>query len=113
VYTHGGRTPTSLDAVEWAEECVRRGAGEVLLTSIDRDGVRSGYDLELTAAVSDAVSVPVIASGGAGSPAHVCDAIVRGRADAALVAGIVHDGVTTVRQIKHEMMNNDILVRIA
>jgi cyclase len=113
VFTHGGRTPTSLDAVEWAEECVSRGAGEVLLTSIDRDGVRSGYDLELTAAVSDAVSVPVIASGGAGSPAHVCDAIVRGHADAALVAGIVHDGVTTVRQIKHEMMNQDILVRVA
>jgi cyclase len=113
VYTHGGRTPTPLDAVEWAKECVRRGAGEVLITSIDRDGVRGGYDLELTAAVADAVSVPVIASGGAGSAAHVCDAIVSGHADAALIAGIVHDGVTTVRQIKHEMMNHNIPIRIA
>jgi len=113
VYTHGGRTPTSLDAVQWARECVRRGAGEVLITSIDRDGVRGGYDLELTAAVADAVSVPVIASGGAGSATHVCDAIVHGRADAALVAGIVHDGVTTVRQIKHEMTNHNIPVRVA
>jgi cyclase len=112
VYTHGGRTPTSLDAVEWARECVRRGAGEVLVTSIDCDGVRGGYDLELTAAVADAVSVPVIASGGAGSAIHVCDAIVHGRADAALVAGIVHDGVTTVRQIKREMTNHNIPVRV-
>jgi cyclase len=112
VYTHGGRTPTPLDAVEWAKECVRRGAGELLITSIDRDGVRGGYDLELTAAVADAVSVPVIASGGAGSAVHVCDAIVSGHADAALIAGIVHDGVTTVRQIKHEMMNHNIPTRV-
>jgi imidazole glycerol-phosphate synthase subunit HisF len=113
VYTHGGRTPTSLRAVEWAQECARLGAGEILVTSIDRDGARRGYDLELTAAIADAVSVPVIASGGAGSALHVCDAITRGHADAALVAGIVHDGVTTVREIKLELTNHDIPVRVA
>jgi cyclase len=111
VYTHGGRTPTSLDAVSWACECVRRGAGELLVTSIDRDGGRSGYDLDLTSAIADVVDVPVIASGGAGSAADVCAAITLGRADAALVAGIVHDGVTTVSRIKQEMMRNDIRVR--
>jgi cyclase len=111
VYTHGGRTPTPLRAVEWAVECARRGAGEILITSIDRDGARTGYDLELTAAIADAVNVPVIASGGAGSASHVCDAITRGHADAALVAGIVHDGVTTVRQIKREMTTHNIPVR--
>jgi cyclase len=100
VFTHGGRTPTGLDAVDWARECVRRGAGEILLTSIDRDGARSGYDLALTRAVADAVDVPVIASGGAGSAADVRDAILDAHADAALVAGILHDGVTTVQAIK-------------
>jgi cyclase len=113
VYTHGGRTPTTLCAVEWAEECARRGAGEILITSIDRDGSRAGYDLELTAAIADAVSVPVIASGGAGTASHVCDAIRRGHADAALVAGILHDGVTTVRQIKQQMATINIPVRAA
>jgi cyclase len=83
------------------------------VTSIDRDGARTGYDLDLTAAIADAVDVPVIASGGAGSATHVCDAIIYGRADAALVAGIVHDGVTTVWQIKEEMMANQIPVRAA
>ena len=111
VYTHGGRTPTDLDAVEWARECVRRGAGEILLTSIDRDGARTGYDLELTRAVADAVDVPVIASGGAGSAAHVRDAIVEARADAALVAGILHDGVTTVGAIKRVMREAGLPVR--
>ena len=100
VYTHGGRKPTDLDAVAWARECVARGAGEVLLTSIDRDGARTGYDLALTRAVSEAVDVPVIASGGAGSAAHVRDAFQEGGADAALVAGILHDGLTTVGAIK-------------
>jgi len=112
VYTRGGRTPTALDAIAWARECVRRGAGEILLTSIDRDGARTGYDLELTSAIADAVDVPVIASGGAGSAADVCDAITRGHADAALVAGIVHDGVTTVQEIKHAMSVNNIPVRV-
>jgi len=113
VYTRGGRTPTTLDAVNWAHECVRRGAGELLVTSIDRDGARTGYDLELTAAIADSVDVPVIASGGAGSAAHVCDAIVRGHADAALVAGILHEGVTTVRDIKGELARQGIPVRAA
>jgi imidazole glycerol-phosphate synthase subunit HisF len=113
VYTHGGRTPTPLCAVEWAQECARRGAGEILITSIDRDGGRAGYDLELTAAIADAVSVPVIASGGAGRASHVCDAINRGHADAALVAGILHDGVTTVREIKQQMAIINIPVRAA
>jgi len=112
VYTRGGRTPTALDAIAWARECVRRGAGEILLTSIDRDGARTGYDLELTSAIADAVDVPVIASGGAGSAADVCDAITRGHADAALVAGIVHDGVTTVQEIKHAMSVNNIPIRV-
>ncbi len=98
VYTHGGRTPTTLDAIEWARTCVEHGAGEILLTSIERDGSREGYDLELTRAVAEAVSVPVVASGGAGSPQHIAD--VLHDADAALVAGIVHDGITTVGEIK-------------
>jgi cyclase len=113
VYTRGGRTPTTLDAVRWAHECVQRGAGELLVTSIDRDGARTGYDLDLTAAIADVVDVPVIASGGAGSAAHVCDAIVHGHADAALVAGILHEGVTTVRAIKAELARHGIPVRAA
>jgi cyclase len=111
VYTRGGRQPTGLDAVEWAVECVRRGAGEILLTSIDRDGARTGYDLPLTRAIADAVDVPVIASGGAGNAEHVREAIVDARADAALVAGILHDGLTTVRAIKQEMARAGIVVR--
>lgn len=111
VFIAGGRTATRLDAVAWARECVRRGAGEILLTSIDRDGVREGFDLELTRAVCDAVSVPVIASGGAGSAADVCDVLRRGGADAALVAGILHDGVTTVRDIKAAMRAATLPVR--
>lgn len=103
VVVAGGRVPTDLDAVAWAEECARRGAGEILLTSIDRDGARGGFDLELTRAVAERVAVPVIASGGAGQPSHVCDALVLGKADAALVAGIVHDGSTTVRALKAAM----------
>jgi cyclase len=98
VYTHGGRTPTTLDAIEWARTCVEHGAGEILLTSIERDGSRGGYDLDLTRAVAEAVSVPVVASGGAGSPQHIADVLAD--ADAALVAGIVHDGITTVGEIK-------------
>lgn len=111
VYTHGGRMGTSLDAVTWAAECVQRGAGEILATSIDRDGGRRGYDLELTRAISAAVDVPVIASGGAGNAAHVCTVLREGGADAALVAGILHDGVTTVREIKRLMAADGIPVR--
>jgi len=113
VYTRGGRRPTSLDAVVWARECVQRGAGELLVTSIDRDGSRTGYELELTAAIADAVAVPVVASGGAGSASDVCDALVRGHADAALVAGILHEGVTSVQHIKKEMAHHGIPVRAA
>ena len=111
VYSHGGRSKTELEPVTWARECVDRGAGEVLLTSIDRDGARSGYDLELTSAVAAAVDVPVIASGGAGSAHDVRDAFVDGHADAALVAGILHDGQTTVREIKRVLAESGLLVR--
>jgi len=111
VYTRGGRTPTGLEAVEWARECVERGAGEILLTSIDQDGARTGYDLELTRAVTSAVSVPVIASGGAGSATDVRDALRDGGADAALVAGILHDGLVTVGEIKHFLSTSGIPVR--
>jgi cyclase len=111
VWTHGGTVRTERDAIEWAIECVARGAGEILLTSIDRDGARSGYDLSLTRAVASAVPVPVIASGGAGSALHVRDVVVSGCADAALVAGIVHDGVTTVGEIKDLLMRERISVR--
>lgn len=113
VFVKGGKVPTQLEAIGWAQECERRGAGEILLTSIDRDGVRSGYDLALTRAISDAVSVPVIASGGAGNAAHVCAALTAGGADAALVAGILHDGVTTVAALKEAMAAAGIPVRSA
>lgn len=113
VYTSGARVRTELDAVGWARECVARGAGEILLTSIDRDGARTGYDLALTRAVSGAVNVPVIASGGAGTAAHVRDAILEGHADAALVAGIVHDGVETVAGLKRVLREARIPVRMA
>lgn len=113
VYTSGGRKATGLDAIEWARECARRGAGEVLLTSIDRDGTRLGYDIELTRAVGEAVPIPVIASGGGGESAHVVDVLKYGNADAALMAGALHDGSTTVSQIKTAMLAADIRVRTA
>lgn len=111
VYIAGGRHATSLEAVAWAQECVARGAGEILLTSIDADGRRGGYDLALTRAVARAVSVPVIASGGAGTAAHVVEAITEGQADAALVAGILHDGLTTVVALKQAMHASGLPVR--
>jgi cyclase len=113
VVTHGGRTATDLDAVEWARECERLGAGEILLTSVDRDGSRDGYDIALTCAVADAVRVPVIASGGAGSARDVVAVIQSGHADAALVAGILHDGATTVHQLKTYMRESLLPVRNA
>jgi cyclase len=113
VFTHGGRVRTDLDAVAWARKCVRLGAGEILLTSIDRDGLRIGYDLELTRAVANVVSVPVIASGGAGSSQDVLAALTTGGAEAALVAGILHDGVTTVQEIKAMLRGAGISVREA
>jgi cyclase len=103
VYTHGGRALTELNAVDWARRCAMHGAGEIILTSIDRDGSRDGYDIELTRAVSAAVDVPVVASGGAGSARDVIAAIEFGNADAALVAGILHDHETTVAEIKSRM----------
>lgn len=111
VYVKGGRERTDLEVVAWAQECVARGAGEVLLTSIDRDGARTGYDIELTRAVGAAVPVPVVASGGAGSAAHVCEVLQAGRADAALLAGILHDGSSTVAEVKRAMREAGIPVR--
>ncbi len=111
VYTHGGRTRTALDALEWAAECAGRGAGEILLTSIDQDGTRSGYDTELTRAVAARVGVPVIASGGAGSEDDVVHVLREGNADAALVAGLLHDGVTTVGALKRRMAEQSVRVR--
>ena len=110
-YTHGGRRRTELEAVSWARECVGRGAGEVLLTSIDRDGVRTGYDLELTRAVADAVTVPVIASGGAGNTEHLRDGLTVGGAQAVLLAGILHDGLTTVGELKRDLAGWGLPVR--
>ena len=104
VYTKGGRVPTGLDAIEWAVRAAGMGAGELMVTSIDRDGIRTGYDLDLTRAVSRAVVVPVIASGGAGNAGHVVDAFKQGEASAALVAGILHDGGATVRELKEAMV---------
>lgn len=111
VWVRGGRDATPLDAVEWAAECVERGAGEILLTSIDRDGTRGGYDVELTRAVASAVTVPVIASGGAGEASHLVDAVTLGRADAVLVAGILHDRVTSVPALKARMRGAGLAVR--
>ena len=111
VTTHGGRTPTSLDAVAWAVEAVERGAGEILLTSMDRDGTRDGFDLELTAAVADAVSVPVIASGGVGTLDHLADGVLEGHADAVLAASIFHFGEHTVGEAKAAMATRGIVVR--
>ncbi len=111
VVVQGGRTPTSLDAVEWAQKCVALGAGEVLITSIDADGSRRGYDIELTKAIADVVAAPVVASGGAGNANDVCAVLVEGHADAALVAGIVHDGSTTVGALKTAMAAAGLPVR--
>ena len=111
VWTHGGRTRTELEAVAWAQECVERGAGEVLLTSIDRDGARTGYDLPLMRAVSTHVAAPVIASGGAGNASHIVDVLAEGHADAALVAGILHDNLTTVGALKDAMRASGLVVR--
>jgi len=112
VYTHGGRNPTNLDAVEWAAEVCRRGAGEILLTSMDSDGTKAGYDLELTRAVSEAVSIPVIASGGAGNIQHMADVLGQGKADAVLAASIFHFGEYTVGDVKRFLQQHEIPVRL-
>ena len=112
VYTHGGRKPTGLDAVAWARRMQAAGAGEILLTSMDRDGTRDGFDLELTRAVSQAVGVPVIASGGVGSMAHLAAGVLEGRADAVLAASVFHFGDFTVRRAKEHMRARGIEVRL-
>ena len=111
VYTHGGRNPVGLDAVEWAKECAERGAGEILLTSMDSDGTKAGYDIELTKAVSEAVNIPVVASGGAGSLDHMVDVLKDGKADAVLAASIFHFGEHTVAEAKEVFAENNIPVR--
>ena len=111
VYTHGGRHPTGIDAVKWAIQAVERGSGEILLTSMDADGQLSGYDLGLTAAISGAVPVPVIASGGAGTLEHLYDALDQGRADAVLAASIFHYGTYTISQAKEYLGSKGIPVR--
>lgn len=111
VYTHGGRKATERDAVEWAQEAVSRGAGEILLTSMDKDGMKDGYDLELTRTISEAVSVPIIASGGAGTLEHLVEAVTVGRADAVLAASIFHFGEFTIAQAKEYMRSRGVEVR--
>lgn len=112
VYSHGGRKDTGLDALQWACEMARRGAGELLLTSMDKDGTKSGFDLELTRAVSDAVNIPVIASGGVGTLEHLADGVTLGGADAVLAASIFHFGTYTVQQAKEHMAARGIPVRL-
>lgn len=112
VYTHGGRNRTELDAVEWAKEVERKGAGEILLTSMDCDGTKDGYDIALTRAVSDAVKIPVIASGGAGNLKHLVDAVKLGGASAVLAASIFHFGTYTIEQAKREMRAAGLPVRL-
>jgi cyclase len=112
IFTHGGRKPTGIDAVEWAQKMQVLGAGEILLTSMDRDGAKSGFDLNLTRAVSDAVTIPVIASGGVGNLQHLADGVQKGGADAVLAASIFHFGEYTVRQAKEVMQECGIEVRL-
>ena len=112
VYTHGGRRPTGLDVVQWARRMESAGAGEILLTSMDRDGTRNGFDLDLTRAVSDAVGVPVIASGGVGTLEHLAEGVLSGHADAVLAASIFHFGEHTIRQAKEHMRARGVEVRL-
>lgn len=112
VYTHGGRTPTGRDALEWAREAERLGAGEILLTSMDQDGQKTGYDLEITALISSNVKIPVIASGGGGTIDHFYDALTAGHADAVLAASVFHYGTLTVTELKTALRNRGIPVRL-
>ena len=112
VYIHGGRTPTGLDALEWARKTERNGAGEILLTSMDRDGTKEGYDIPLTRVISDALSIPIIASGGAGTFEHLRQALVQGRADAVLAASIFHYREHTVREVKEYLRKGGLRVRL-
>ncbi|MBI5407230.1 MAG: imidazole glycerol phosphate synthase subunit HisF [Nitrospirae bacterium] len=112
VYVHGGRTPTGLDAILWAKKMEEYGAGEILLTSMDKDGTKDGYDIGLTRAVSGAVSIPVIASGGAGTPEHLCEGLTAGKADAVLAASIFHFREYTIREVKEYLKGRGIFVRL-
>lgn len=112
IFTHGGRKPTGINAIEWAEKMVAYGAGEILLTSMDRDGTREGFDLLLTRAISEAVAVPVIASGGVGNLDHLADGVIQGKADAVLAASIFHFAEYTVQQAKEHMRSRGIEVRL-
>jgi cyclase len=111
VYTHGGRIPTGIDALEWAENVERLGSGEILLTSMDADGTKDGYDIELTRAIAESVNIPVIASGGAGTPEHMYDALTEGKAEAALIASIVHYREYTIRAIKEYLAERGVPMR--
>lgn len=113
IFTHGGRKPTGIDAVDWAVKMVDYGAGEILLTSMDRDGTKIGFDLELTRTISEAVTVPVIASGGVGNLQHLADGILKGKADAVLAASIFHFGEYTIQQAKQHMSDQGIEVRLS
>ena len=113
VFTHGGRNPTELDAIVWARRCEQLGAGEIMITSIDQDGGRSGYDLELTGQIVEAVNIPVIASGGAGTAEHIRDAFLLAGAGAALAAGIFHDDALSIAEVKQALANAGIPVRLA
>ncbi|HOA74368.1 MAG TPA: imidazole glycerol phosphate synthase subunit HisF [Phycisphaerae bacterium] len=112
VHIHGGRTPTGLEAVAWARQVEELGAGEIVLTCMDADGTQNGYDLEITAAVAEAVSIPVVASGGAGCPQHLADAVTIGKADAVLAASIFHFGTYSIRETKEYMARRNIPVRL-
>jgi len=112
VYVNGGRVPTGIDAVEWALRGVELGAGEILLTSMDADGTLAGYDLELTRKIAEAVSVPVIASGGAGTPSHFAEVLMEGKADAALAASLFHDGKLKIPDLKRDLQKWNVPVRI-
>jgi imidazole glycerol-phosphate synthase subunit HisF len=111
VFLHGGRTPTGINVLEWAAEAERRGAGEILLTSMDADGTKAGYDIPQTRAVAETVHIPVIASGGAGAPEHLYDALTEGKADAALIASITHFGEYTIAQLKDYLRERGVPVR--
>ena len=111
VYVRGGRENTGIDALQWAQEVTKRGAGELLITSMDADGTKAGYDLELTRAIADKVEIPVIASGGAGNCQHIYEALTDGKAEAALLASLLHYGELTVNEIKHFLRSNQVPVR--
>ena len=111
VFTHGGRKPTGINALDWIKKMERYGAGEILLTSMDRDGTKKGYDLEILSLISETITIPVVASGGAGNLKHIADAFVLGKADAALCASIFHFGEYTISEVKNFLSKHDILVR--